>query len=149
MGKEVGGGGVIEGNVLRSGNSVGITVQLIQASTDRHLWGEEYQRDVHDVLALQGEVARAITAAVQVKLTPQQQFRLTSTHQIDTEAHDAYLRGLYLFRKGKPESTEKAIGYFEPAITRNPSAPLVYAALSHPYSSLTPHPPAPPALSPN
>ena len=141
--KELGADAVIEGTVLRSGNSVRITVQLIQASTDRHLWAEEYQRDVHDVLALQGEVARAITAAVQVKLTPQQQFRLTSAHQIDTEAHDAYLRGLYLFRKGKPESTEKAIGYFEQAITRNPSDPLVYAALSDAYSSLTPHARAP------
>ncbi len=61
---------VIEGTVLRSGNSVRITVQLIQASTDRHLWAEEYQRDVHDVLALQGDVARAITAAVQIADAP-------------------------------------------------------------------------------
>jgi len=95
------------------------------------------------VLALQADVARAITTAVQIKLTPQQQLRLASTHQIDPEAHDAYLRGLYLYRKGKPESTEKAIGYFEQAIARNPGDPLLYAALSDAYSSLTPHARAP------
>jgi TolB-like protein/DNA-binding winged helix-turn-helix (wHTH) protein/Flp pilus assembly protein TadD len=143
IGKELGADALIEGTVLRSGNNVRITVQLINASTDRHLWAEEYQRDVHDVLALQADVARAITTAVQIKLTPQQQLRLASTHQIDPEAHDAYLRGLYLYRKGKPESTEKAIGYFEQAIARNPSDPLFYAALSDAYSSLTPHARAP------
>ena len=143
IGKELGADALIEGTVLRSGNSVRITVQLINASTDRHLWAEEYQRDVQDVLALQADVARAITTAVQINLTPQQQLRLASTHQIDPEAHDAYLRGLYLFRKGKPESTEKAIGYFEQAIARNPDDPLIYAALSDAYSSLTPHARAP------
>jgi TolB-like protein/DNA-binding winged helix-turn-helix (wHTH) protein/Flp pilus assembly protein TadD len=143
IGKELGADALIEGTVLRSGNSVRITVQLINASTDRHLWAEEYQRDVQDVLALQADVARAITTAVQIKLTSQQQLRLASTRQIDPEVHDAYLRGLYLFRKGKPESTEKAIGFFEQAIARNPDDPLIYAALSDAYSSLTPHARAP------
>jgi TolB-like protein/DNA-binding winged helix-turn-helix (wHTH) protein/Flp pilus assembly protein TadD len=143
IGKELGADALIEGTVLRSGNSVRITVQLIDASTDRHLWAEEYQRDAHDVLELQADVARAITTAVQVKLTPQQQLRLASAPQVDPEAHDAYLRGLYFFRKGEPESTEKAIGYFEQAMARNPSDPLIYAALSDAYSSLTPHARAP------
>jgi len=143
IGKELGADALIEGTVLRSGNSVRITVQLIDASTDRHLWAEEYQRDVHDVLALQADVAKAISVAVQVKLTPQQQLQLASGHQVDPEAHDAYLRGLYFLRQGEPESTEKAIRYLEQAIVRNPSDPLTYAALSDAYSSLTPQPRAP------
>jgi TolB-like protein/DNA-binding winged helix-turn-helix (wHTH) protein len=143
IGKELGADALIEGTVLRSGSSVRITVQLIDASTDRHLWAEEYQRDVHDVLALQADVAKAISVAVQVKLTPQQQLQLTSGHQVDPEAHDAYLRGLYFLRQGEPESTEKAIRYFEQAIARNPTDPLTYAAFSDAYSSLTPQPRAP------
>src|SRR5260370_22824872 len=83
IGKELGEDALIEGTVLRSGNSVRITVQLINASTDRHLWAEEYQRDVQDVLALQADVARAITTAVQINLTPHQQLRFASTHQIN------------------------------------------------------------------
>jgi len=143
IGKELGADALIEGTVLRSGNSVRITVQLIDASTDRHLWAEEYQRDVHDVLALQADVAKAISVAVQVKLTPQQQLQLASGHQVDPESHDAYLRGLYFLRQGEPELTEKAMRYFEQAIVRNPSDPLAYAALSDAYASLTPQPRAP------
>jgi adenylate cyclase len=143
IGKELGADALIEGTVVRSRNSVRITVQLINPSTDQHLWAEEYQRDVQDVLALQAEVAKAITTEVQVKLTPQQQMSFATTQQVDPQAHDAYLRGLYLFRKGEPKSIEKAIGYFEQAITRNPNDPLVYAALSDAYASLTPHARAP------
>jgi len=134
---------VVEGTVLPSGNRVRITAQLIRVPQETHLWADSYQRDLTDVLSLQGEVARAIADEVAVKLTPQQQMGFATVRQVDPLAHDAYLRGLYLSRKGEPASTEKAIGYFEQAITRNPNDPLVYAALSDAYASLTPHARAP------
>jgi TolB-like protein len=79
---------VIEGSVLRAGDRVRITAQLIQAATDRHLWAETYDRDLRDVLALQDEVARAIASEIKVKLTPQEQTRLASTRQVNPEAHE-------------------------------------------------------------
>lgn len=136
IGKELGADALIEGSVVRSGNSVRITVQLIQAATDRHLWAEEYQGDLQNVLDLQAQVARAITKEVQVKLTPQQEMQLAKTRQVDPEAHDAYLRGLYLLTRNDSESKNKAIGYFQAAIARSPNDPLAYAAISDAYYSL-------------
>ena len=87
---------VVEGAVMRSGDRVRITAQLIQAATEKHLWAETYERDLRDVLALQGEVARDITNEIQIKLTPQQQSRMASARPVNPEAYEAYLKGRHL-----------------------------------------------------
>jgi TolB-like protein/DNA-binding winged helix-turn-helix (wHTH) protein len=84
---------VVEGTVVRSGNRVRITAQLIEAIGDRHLWAQSYERDLNDVLVLQDNVSRDITEAIRIKLTPQQRAMLTAARAVDPEAHDAYLRG--------------------------------------------------------
>ena len=84
---------LVEGSVLRVGDRVRITAQLIHAATDQHLWAKSYERDLRDVLALQSEVARAIAEEVQVKLTPQQQARLARSRHVNPAAHEAYLKG--------------------------------------------------------
>jgi hypothetical protein len=86
---------VVEGTVLRAGERVRITAQLIDAAKESHLWAESYERDLRDVLALQSEVAQAIAREVRVKLTPQDHTDLAQTHTVNPEASEAYLQGRY------------------------------------------------------
>src|SRR5512140_43290 len=97
--KELGVDAVVEGTVTRAGSQVKITAQLIDAVKDRHLWADSFQRELKDVLALQGEVARAIAGEIGVRLTPQERSRLADRKAVNPEAYEAYLRGnYYLFR---------------------------------------------------
>lgn len=73
-----------------------VTAQLIEATTDRHLWPETYRRDLRDVLDLQGEVAQSIAKVVQAKLTPEEHAGLAARHPVNPEAYEAYLKGLFL-----------------------------------------------------
>jgi len=84
---------VVEGSVLHAGNRVRITAQLIEAAPDRHLWAETYERDLADVLALQGEVARAIADQIRVRLTPGEHVRLAKGSPVKPEAYEYHLRG--------------------------------------------------------
>jgi TolB-like protein len=85
---------VVEGSVQRFGDQVKITVRLIHAPTGRRLWGETYERDLRDALALQNEIAAAIAQQIQIKLTPQEQTRLASARPVNPAAYDDYLRGM-------------------------------------------------------
>lgn len=129
--------GLVEGTVLRSGNHLRITANLLQASPEKHLWAESYESDVGDVLALQGQVAQAIAREIQVKLTPEEQKLLGSVRQVNPQAHDDYLRGRYLCDKDTREPIEKGIKYFELAIKEAPSDPLGYAGLADCYALLS------------
>ncbi len=136
IGRELGVEAVIEGSVLRVGNRVRITAQLVESATDRHLWAQSYDRDVKDVLALQDEVSEAIARQVQAKLTPQEQSRLTSARQVNPEAHELYLKGRYQANKISVESSWKAVEYFQKALELDPNDALAYASLADSYSTL-------------
>lgn len=84
---------VVEGAVARAGDRVRISAQLVDAPNDRHVWAEEYERELHDILALQSEVARAIATEIQVRLTPQEQARLARTRAVNPEAYEGFLKG--------------------------------------------------------
>ncbi len=112
---------VVEGSVRRSGDRVRISAQLIRATDDRHLWGDNYERDLHDVLALQAEVARAIASEIKVNLTPQEQVRLTSARPVNPAAHEAYLKGRFYWEKRTEEGLRKSIEYFQKAIEIDPT----------------------------
>ena len=127
---------VVEGSVLRSGNRVRITAQLIRAATDQHLWAESYERDLRDVLSLQSEVARAIANEIQIKLTPQDQARLASVRSVDPEAYQLYLKGRFYWNKRTEESLKKGIEYFHQAIDLDPNYALAYAGLADCYGLL-------------
>lgn len=135
---------VVEGSVLRSGDRVRITVQLIQATTEKLLWAESYERDLRDVLALQREIARGIAGEIRIKLTPQEQERLTTTHPINPAAYEAYLKGLSFFNQAidssQPSETErlhkKSFEHFEEAIKFDPNYALAYSGLAHSYNWL-------------
>ena len=127
--QELGVDGVIEGSVLRSGDKVRITAQLIDASTDTHLWAESYERNLKDILALQGEVARTIAGAVNVALTPQEKVRLSGARQVNPEAYEAYLKGMVNWQKMTPQGVEAAKGYFDRALEIDPSYAQAYQGL--------------------
>jgi TolB-like protein/DNA-binding winged helix-turn-helix (wHTH) protein/Tfp pilus assembly protein PilF len=120
-------GAVVEGSVMRVGDKVRITTQLIQANPERHLWSESYQRDLRDILALQGEVAQAITNEVKIKLTPQEQTRLASTRPVNPEAYQALLKGRY------EKDSKKAFAYFQQAIALDPTYAAAYVELADYY----------------
>lgn len=128
---------VIEGAVQRSGNKVEITVQLIHAPSDRHLWAKSYERDLRDVLSLQDEVTRAIVSEIRMKITSPEQERLSKTRPIDPEAYQFYLKGHYYLYKLTPEGLQKAIEYFQQAIDKDPSYAQAYAGLAETYNSLS------------
>ncbi len=121
---------VVEGSVMRDGNHLRVTAQLISAPTDTHLWAQSYRRDVQDVLAVQDEVAHAIAGEIKVKLTPREQVRLAKTYTANFAAHDAYLKGRYLLRQGSEDRMREARGYFEEAIKADPNYAPAYVGLA-------------------
>jgi TolB-like protein len=124
---------VVEGSVLRAGEKVRITAQLIDARADRHLWAKSFERDSRDVLTLQDELAAAIAGEINVQLTPREQIRLTDAPQVNPAAHDAYLKGRYFFNRPSDENLGKAITHFEQAVALDPNFAPAYSGLSDAY----------------
>jgi eukaryotic-like serine/threonine-protein kinase len=131
--KELGVDAVVEGTVLRSGDKVRITAQLIDAPTEKHLWADSYERDLRDVLSLQNDVARSIAQKIRVQLTPQQQTQLAAARPVSPEAHEAFLKGRYFAAMLSPDGFEKAFLYFRQAIDAEPTYALAYAEMAETY----------------
>ena len=127
VGKDLNVDGIVEGTVERSGNRVRIRVQLIQASSDRHLWAQTYDRELRDTLLLQSEAARDIAAEIESMLDPAQKRRLASAHPVDPDAYEAYLKGLYFSNKRTVADFDHAGRYFEDAIARDPNYAPAYS----------------------
>jgi TolB-like protein/DNA-binding winged helix-turn-helix (wHTH) protein/Tfp pilus assembly protein PilF len=124
---------VVEGTVLRSGNQVRITAQLIQAPLDKHLWANSYQGDLHDVLSLQNSVANAIANEIRVALTPQERALLGSRKEVNPTAYEDYLQGRYFWNKRDGGAMETAIRYFQQAIAIDPNYAPAFAGLAQTY----------------
>jgi serine/threonine protein kinase/TolB-like protein/Flp pilus assembly protein TadD len=134
--RELGVDAVIEGSVLRSGDKVRITAQLIGAVPERHLWARSYERDLRDVLTLQSEVAQAIANEIKTKVTPQEQTRLASARPVNPEAYELYLKGRYEWNKRTEEGLKKGLEYFQQAIRVDPSCALAYSGVADSYGML-------------
>ncbi len=124
---------VVEGSVVRVGDKVRITAQLIDARDDKHLWAKSFERDSRDVLALQDELASAIAKEINVQLTPNEQTRLTSAPVVNPEAHDAYLKGRYFISRPSDENLKKGIAEFEEAVKLDPTFAPAFSGLSDAY----------------
>jgi TolB-like protein/DNA-binding winged helix-turn-helix (wHTH) protein/Tfp pilus assembly protein PilF len=127
---------VVEGSVIRSGNRVRITAQLLEARSDRHLWAKAYNRDTRELMSLQQDVADSIAHEIQAKLTPQENLRQAQNRQVDPEAYDDYLRGLYFWHKFTEPGMRQAQEYFEKSVQKDPSNALGYAWLANTYGQL-------------
>jgi TolB-like protein/DNA-binding winged helix-turn-helix (wHTH) protein/Tfp pilus assembly protein PilF len=128
--------GIVEGSVLRSGDQVRITAQLIYAPRDQHLWAEEYQRYVRDVLYLQREVARDIAEQVRVTLTPNERAHLATVGAVDPSAYESYLRGRSFWNQRSEASLLKAIDQFNKAIAVDAGYAPAYSGLADCYTTL-------------
>ncbi len=127
---------VVEGTVLRSGDRVRITAELVQVSTDRHLWAETYESPLGDVLALQNRVASAIVSQIRIKLTSQDKEHLAASQVVNSDAFEDYLKGRYYWGKRSEDGLGKAIQYFQAATEKDPNYALAYAGLADCYGIL-------------
>jgi TolB-like protein/DNA-binding winged helix-turn-helix (wHTH) protein len=124
---------VVEGSVQRSANQVRITVQLIDAKTDSHLWARSFDRDLNDALALESDVAQAVASEIQITLTPADVARFSGSHAVSKKAHDAYLRGRYLWNARTRHGVEQSISFYQQAIKEDPQYALAYAGIADSY----------------
>lgn len=134
--KELGVDGIIEGTVLRTGDRVRISVQLVHGPSDTHLWADQYERPLDDVLGLQAEIAQAVAAEVRAALTPQEMARFARPANIDAEAYDLYLRGRYFWSRRTEDDLRRSLEYFERAIALAPEFAPAHAALAEAYGPL-------------
>jgi len=124
---------VIEGSVTRSADRVRITVQLIDAARDQHLWSESYERETKDIFALQSQVAQAIAAQVHAVITPEEQGHLSRSHVIDPDVYELYLKGRHIMERGGLEDVTNAISYFQSGLEKDPDNALLYTGLADAY----------------
>jgi TolB-like protein/DNA-binding winged helix-turn-helix (wHTH) protein len=136
--------GIVEGTVFRSGNRVRITSQLIYAPFDQHLWARNYERDLSDIVALQGEVAQSIAGEVRAVLSPEQRARLAGARTVNPEAYEFYLQGQSHFHQRTADGIGKSIEYFQRAVEKDPNFALAYAGLAEAYSASSVFGPLPP-----
>jgi TolB-like protein/DNA-binding winged helix-turn-helix (wHTH) protein/Tfp pilus assembly protein PilF len=136
--KELNVDAIVEGSVVRLGQRVRITAQLLHAPMDRHLWAETYERDLGDVLRLQSDVAQAIAQQVRAELTAQQQVRFRSVRPVNPEAYEPYLRGRYYLSNQFTvvQTLNKAKSYFEESIRKDRGFALAYSGLADSYTYL-------------
>jgi len=128
---------IVEGTVLRAGDRVRITAQLIDPEKETHLWAESYQRHLRDVLDLHAELAQSIARQVQVKLTPQEQAQLAQSRPVNPEAYEAYLKGRYHWNRRSREGLPKGVQYFQEAIAKDAGYAAAYAGLADCLSGLS------------
>ncbi len=118
---------VVEGSIVRSGNRLKLTAQLIDASTDRHLWADSYERDLQNVVSLQVEVAQDIAGQIRAKLDAQDRAELSKNNSVNPEAFEAYVRGRYFWNKRSQPDLNRGLSYFKQAIEKDPAYAPAYA----------------------
>jgi len=138
IGRELGVEALLEGSVLRSGNRVRVTAQLLDAKADRHLWGESYDREIVDVLELQSELTRSIVAGISLRTTSEESGRLAASRKVDPEAYEAYLKGRHfvgLWAAPGDEPFTRGIEHLRASTDRDPTFAPAWAALATAYGS--------------
>jgi TolB-like protein/DNA-binding winged helix-turn-helix (wHTH) protein len=125
---------VVEGSVLRSGERVRITAQLIEVPADRHIWAHSYEGDLQDTLTLQNTVARTIAQQIRAILNKREKAALEKSPSVNPEAYDAYLKGRYFWNKRTGDGLKKAIDFFTLAVEKDPKYAEAYAGLADSYA---------------
>ena len=127
---------VVEGTVLRSGDQVRITAQLIEASADKHLWSQSYEGELRDTLALQKKVAKAIADQIRLNLSPQEKAALQNVRVVNPRAYESYLKGRYFWNKRTADALKVALAHFNQAIEEDPKYAQAYSGLADTYALL-------------
>ncbi len=121
---------ILEGSVRKMGNNVRITVQLIDARTDTHLWSEIYDRDISDIFSIQSEVAQTVAKELKAVIKPEEKNLIEKVSSENLEAYDYYLLAVHLRSQRTPESLWKAKTLFEKAIEADPGFAKAYTGLA-------------------
>jgi serine/threonine-protein kinase len=127
---------LLEGSVRRAGSRVRIVAQLIDRETDRHLWGETYDRELTDIFAIQSDVALQIASALKAELTQEERSRIRKEPTDDVEAYQLYLQGRHCMHRWTGEGMEQGIKHLEQAIARDLDYALAYAAIAYAYTDM-------------
>ena len=125
--------GIVEGSVVRSGDRVRVTAQLIFAPKDKHVWADSYDRSLRDILSIENEVSQSIADAIRLKISPEEKAHLASPRPVVPEAHEAYLKGRFLWNQRTEPDLKKAINFFQQAIAADPNYAPAYAGLADTY----------------
>ena len=136
VGRELGVKSVLNGRIVERGDNLSISIELIDARDDSQIWGEQYNRKLSDVLAMQEEIARQISQKLQLKLGGEDERRVSKRFTDDPEAYKLYLKGRFYWSKRTEEGLKKGIEYFNQAIEQDPSYALAYAGLADCYAIL-------------
>ncbi len=136
IGRELGAGTIIEGSVRKAANKVRISVQVIDARNEGHLWAQNYDKQLNDVFAVQSEIAEKVAETLRVKLLESGKRRLETPPTGSTEAYTLYLKGRYFWNLRSKEAMEKAIEHFTAAVEADPRFALGYAGLAECYGTI-------------
>jgi TolB-like protein/DNA-binding winged helix-turn-helix (wHTH) protein/Tfp pilus assembly protein PilF len=136
VGRELGVRAIFKGRVTQRGDTLNISAELINARDSSHIWGQQYDRKLADMVALREDLAREMASALRTRLTGAEEKRLTKSYTTNPEAYQDYLKGRYWLNKGTEEGFNKATEYFQQAIAKDPTYALAYSGLSDCYSSL-------------
>ena len=147
IGRSLGVRNIIEGSVTREGSRVRVIIQLVDAAIDAQIWAANYEREFTSVLTLQGEIARSIARAVNVRLTDEEENKLAVSESIDPEIYDRYLRGMYLLNQSDNRVRRRGIKILEAIVDEDRADARVYAALAYGYAVLG-HSPFPEGMYP-
>jgi TolB-like protein len=130
IGRELKVGSILEGSFKKAGNKIRVTTQLIDVAGDRHLWAQNYDRELDDVFAVQSDVARQVADALRVRILSPEMQRIERRPTESTAAYALYLKGRSLWNRRGMDDLKKAVGYFEQAIKEDPGFALGYAGLA-------------------
>jgi TolB-like protein len=131
--RELGVSSILEGSVQKAGNNVRITVQLIEAKTDVHLWSETYDKDLSDIFSIQTEVAQNVARELKATLTSEEKEQIDKNQTYNPEAYNLYMQGRFFWHKRSEEGLKKSVEYFEKSIAEDPGYALAYAGLADSY----------------
>src|SRR5439155_12071166 len=135
--KQLGVSNILEGSVQRAGDQVRVTVQLINATTDAHLWAESYDRALTDIFTVESEIAKTIADTLRAKLTGSEERMMSKKPTANPEAYELYLKGRFFWNKRTGVDLRKSIDYFDQALAKDPSYALAYAGLADAYVLLS------------
>ncbi len=137
IGRDLGVGVVVAGAVQKRGDSLSVSVELIDTKDDSHIWGQRYTHSVNNLLTLQAELSRDITRSLRLRLTSAEQQQLVKNYATNSEAYELYLQGRYYWNKRTAEGLNKGIEYFQQAIEKDPGYALAYVGLAESYAVLS------------
>jgi len=136
IGRQLGVAKLLEGSVLMDGDRVRVIIQLIDATSDLHMWAETYEREVSDIIALQNEVARTIADIIEVRLTPREEVALAEANPVRSDTYRAYLKGMYQFRQETPEADRRGVEILEEVVRQDPTSALAHAGVAYGYAHI-------------